>query len=201
VDGRTGRDVDVTEDVTRLSISTSYKAVISPAPVATRCGAWPRRRPLRKHRTSAYLDAAKVTCARSCRLVAASSASTTHSALEYNWPYYEAARQCELLRPRRQSEAPASSSTPTRHRGLPARWAFQGRVVTTLYVPNQCQIPADVDENPCDSRSTIQATATSIRPPGASIRRRPFPGSRRLATTAPAFTDGSWVPGQAQSSS
>jgi hypothetical protein len=87
-----GIQVDITEDVTRLSGLNQYRAVIFMSRRAIRCGSMAppssRPRPSTRRRTRTSTPP-RPRCASTCGPAADSSASTTRFGTEYNWPYYE----------------------------------------------------------------------------------------------------------------
>jgi type 1 glutamine amidotransferase len=202
--GEQGVAVDWTEDVTRLSNLNQYKAVIFAS--TSRDNLWKHGTAVDPSaavntRTSAYLDAAKVSLRQYIR--AGGGFVGIHNAFgtEYNWPWYEGLLGNANYYDHGQFQDGVSvivnddSST----QGLPARWAFKDEWYNLVPFPTMVKFLATVDENTLATKRTTHPGHGSFHP---TTWCQYYDGGRSWVTTlghdAQAFTDGSSFPGQAQ---
>jgi len=198
-----GVAVDWTEDVTRLSNLNQYKAVIFLS--TSRDTLW-------KHgtavdpasavntRTSAYLDAAKVSLRQYIR--AGGGFVGIHNAFgtEYNWPWYEG-----LLGnanyydhgANQNGDVEIVAKTDSSTDGLPKRWGFRDEWYNLVPFPTMVKFLATVDEDTLATKSTVHPGHGDFHPVAWC---QYYDGGRAWLTTlghdGQAFTDGSGFPGQ-----
>ena len=203
--GEQGVAVDWTEDVTRLSNLNQYKAVIFAS--TSRDTLWKHGTAVDPNaavntRTSAYLDAAKVSLRQYMR--AGGGFVGIHNAFgtEYNWPYYEGLLGNANYYNHGANQdgdvvvvAKHDSSTD----GLPKRWAFKDEWYNLEPFPTDVKFLATVDE---DSLATLSSSHPGHGDFHPIAWCQYYDGGRSWVTTlghdGAAFTDGSGFPGQAQ---
>lgn len=201
--GEQGVAVDWTEDVTRLSNLNQYKAVIFAS--TSRDTLW-------KHgtavdpaaavntRTSAYLDAAKVSLRQYIR--AGGGFVGIHNAFgtEYNWPWYEG-----LLGNANYYDHGANQNGTVNIVGNDSSTAglgsfgFRDEWYNLEPFPTRVKYLATVDENSLATKRTVHPGHGDFHPVAWC---QYYDGGRAWLTTlghdGQAFTDGSGFPGQAQ---
>lgn len=199
-----GVAVDYTEDVTRLSNLNQYKAVIFAS--TSRDNLW-------KHgtavdpvaavntRTSAYLDAGKVSLRQYIR--AGGGFVGIHNAFgtEYNWPWYEGllGNANYYDHGANQDGVSVVVSPDSSTEGLPARWAFKDEWYNLVPFPTRVKFLVNVDENTLATRRTTHPGHGDFHP---TTWCQYYDGGRSWVTTlghdGAAFTDGSGFPGQVE---
>jgi len=202
--GEQGVEVDVTEDVTRLSNLNQYKAVIFAS--TSRDALWAHGRAVDpalavNTRTSAYLDAAKVNLRK--YMQAGGGFVGIHNAFgtEYNWPYYEGllgnANYYDHGANQDGTSVVVNADSSTE--GLPARWAFKDEWYNLVPFPTNVKFLLTVDENSLATRRSTHPGHGDFHP---TTWCQYYDGGRSWVTTlghdGAAFTDGSGFPGQAQ---
>jgi type 1 glutamine amidotransferase len=200
-----GVAVDWTEDVTSLSGLNQYKAVIFAS--TSRDTLWKHGTAVNptqavNTRTTAYLDAAKVSLRQYIR--AGGGFVGIHNAFgtEYNWHWYEGLLGNANYYDHGANQngdvvivAKDDSST----NGLPKRWGFRDEWYNLVPFPTMVKFLANVDE---DTLATIRTTHPGHGSFHPVAWCQYYDGGRSWVTTlghdGQAFTDGSSFPGQAQ---